>query len=311
VALDLRPLDFGDKIGATFKVYQSNFTILITIVAIVVIPLQILAALVGWLFANDLPIDPDTGLIDAEAIEASMIVGFLGTAILLAIITAIGTLLATAGVMKAIADHALGAAPDWQDSLRFAWSKIGPLVVGSIFYGLGLAGVMVAAVIALIVLVAMLDAFGAFVGVIVLIGAVVFVVVLAVSWSVWVPAVLLENKSGAKALGRSNDLTKGRRWPTLGFLVVIYIIVGLINASVGGMLSRLFSDPLAQTVINIALTVFTTPIAAAAIVVLYFDHRVRSEPFDIEHLANELGGDPGRDFGQFGTLPPDEPPPPQ
>ena len=77
VAFEIRPLDFGDKIGATFKLYQSNFTTLITIVAVVVIPLQLLSALVGWLFASDLPIDPETGVVDVEALDTSLILGFI------------------------------------------------------------------------------------------------------------------------------------------------------------------------------------------------------------------------------------------
>ena len=307
VAFEIRPLDFGDKIGATFKLYQSNLTTLITIVAVVVIPLQLLSALVGWLFASDLPIDPETGVVDVEALDTSLIVGFIGTAMILAIITVIATLVATAGVMKAIADDALRETPDWQDSLRFAWSKIGPLLIGSILYGFGLVGVFIVGAIVMIALVVVLDAFGAFVGVLVFIAAAVFAVVLAISWSIWVPAVLVEHKSGAEALGRSNDLIKGRRWPTLGYLIVIYIIVGLINGIAGGALVGLFGDPLARTVINIALMVLTTPIAATAIVVLYFDSRVRRGHFDAEQLAVELGGpDPNRDFGQFGELPPED-----
>ena len=305
MALETRPLDFGDRLGAAFKLYGSNFKTLIAIVAVVVIPLQLLSALVGWQFARDFEVDPETGFVDIDAIDGGDIVGFAALAIVLGIITAIGTLLATAGVMKAVADDALGEEPNWQDSLRFAWSKIGSLIGGSILYALALAGVLILAVVVFIAFVALFEGFGVLLGVILLIAAMVFVVILGVSWSVWVPAVIVEGKSAGEALSRSNDLIKGRRWPALGYLFVMGILVGLINGVAGGALLAIFSDALAQSVINIALTVLTTPITAAAIVVLYFDQRVRNEGFTVDDLAAQIGA-AGDDV--FGSLPPQDPP---
>ena len=305
MALELRPLDFGDRLGAAFKLYGANWKTLITIVAIVIIPLQLLAALVGWLLARDFAVDPETGFVDIDAIDGGDIVGFAVLVIVLGIITAIGTLLATAGVMKAVADDALGGEPNWQDSLRFAWSKIGSLIGGSILYGLALAGVLILAVVVFIALIALLDAFGVLLGVILLIAALVLVVILGVSWSVWVPAVIVEGKTAGEALGRSNDLIKGRRGPALGYLFVMGILVALINGVAGGALVAIFTDALAQSVINIALTVLTTPITASAIVVLYFDQRVRNEGFTVDDLAAQIGA--ATDGGAFGSLPPTEP----
>lgn len=302
MALELRPLDFGDRIGAAFKLYGANLVTLITIVAIVMVPVQLLVVLLGWLFARDFPLDPETGFIDVDAIEASDVVGWVVLFIVLAIISFVGTLLATGGVMKAIADDALGNDPDWQDSLRFALSKLGPLALGSILYGLGLAGVAVLGVIVLIAVTAVFDALGAVIGAV---GLFVAIVYLAVSWSIWVPAVLVEGKSATEALGRSLQLIKGRWWPTFGYLLVIYILVGLINGVAGGALLALVSEPIIESVINIVLTVLTTPITAAAVVVLYFDQRVRNEGFTVEDLAAHLdaaGDDP------FGSLPPAAPP---
>lgn len=304
MAFDLRPLDFGDRLGAAFKLYGSNFVTLVAIVAVIIIPLQLLSALVGNLLATDVPVT-ESGVIDVDALDAGVIVGIAATAIALAIITAIGALLATAGAMKAIADDALGRKPHWQDSLGYAFSKIGALIAGTVLYALGLIAVALLGVVAIVILGAVIGAAGVVVGGIALIAA---LIALVVSWSIWVPVVIVEDKGGFEALGRSNQLIDGRRWPVLGYLITMAIIVGLINAVLGGILLGIFDDPAspAQTVVNIALAVLTTPITAAAIVVLYFDQRVRSEAFDARDLAAQMGstdGDP------FGSLPPDDLPP--
>lgn len=307
MALELRPLDFGDRIGAAFKLYGANFATLMIIVAIIVIPLGIIGAVVSELFSPDFTVD-EQGFVDLEAIEADEVIGFAAVLVIVAIITALGTLLATGGVMKAVADDVLGEPSDWQDSLRYAWSKIGPLIIGSILLGLGIAGIAIAGLILTFVLVALFDAIGALIGVVALIGGVVF---LWVSWSIWVPAVIVEDLGPTDALRRSFELVKGRRWPVFGYLLVMAILVGLIAAVLGGVFGGILgvlNDPgiAANTVANIIVQIITTPISAAAVVVLYFDQRVRNEAFDIDDLAAQMGSDGGDDV--FGSLPPQDPP---
>ncbi len=310
VAVELRPLGVGEKLYAAFSLYRRNFGTLIAIVAVIVIPIQILAVIVGTVFSSEeLPVDPETGLTDLTAIDASFIAGFVATALLLALISFIGTLLATAGVMKAIADDYLGEPPNWQDSLRFAFSKIGPLVAGMLLFALGVIGVFIAGTIGTVIL-ALIAGPLALIGIIALF---VFAVILVISWSIWVPAVVVENMSGAKALTRSNQLVKRRRWPVLGFLLVVYLIVGLVSFAAGAVLILLIpsESTAAESIVHTVLAILTTPFIAGAIVVLYFDQRVRVEAFDVDLLASQISGTPLPQAPipkEFGSLDGEEPP---
>ena len=309
MALELRPLGFGDRIGAAFKLYGANFATLMLIVAVIVIPLGLIGALVTEAFSPDFSVD-ENGIIDIDAIEADQVIGFVAVIFFVAIISALGTLLATGGVMKAVADDIIGEPGDWQDSLRYAWSKIGPLIIGSILYGLGLLGAIIGGLVVVGVLVALFDAIGGLIGGIALAVGIVFLVV---SWSIWVPTVIVEDLRATDALRRSFHLVKGRRWPVFGYFLTMYILVILIAAVLGGVFGGILGvldDPgvVANSVANIAVQVITTPISAAAVVVLYFDQRVRNEAFDVQDLAAHMrsGGDDA-----FGSLPPQDPPTPR
>jgi hypothetical protein len=305
-------MDFGDRMGATFKLYRSNFATFVTITAVIIVPLQLVSILVGGLLSRDLPVDPETGLVDVAAIDRATIVAYTAAFIVATIIAAIGSLLATGGITKAAVDSGVGRTADWQDSLGFAVKKLGPLIAGTILFGLGILGVVVTGTLATVVLMLLIDGFGALIGVI---GAIAAAVFLGVSWSIWVPPVLVEGKGAAAALGRSTELVRGRRWPILGYLIVVYLLIGLIDAIAGGVVlgfTRAASSAgafnLLQPVVNIALTVLTTPIAASAIVVLYVDQRVRAGSFDAFDLAADLAA---ADDNPFGSLPPDDRPPPE
>jgi hypothetical protein len=137
-------------------------------------------------------------------------------------------------------------------------------------------------------------------------------VILWVTWSMWVPAVIVEDLSGTKALGRSDKLASGRRWPVFGFLIVVYLIVSIINVIAGTVLFGFISPgSAAETVIGIAVAVLIAPFVAAATVVLYFDQRVRAEAFDVELLASQISGTPLPQAPipeEFGSLDGEEPP---
>ncbi len=305
VAVELRPLGVGEKLDAAFSLYRRNFGTLLAIVAIVIIPLQALSIVFASVLAsNDIIVDPVTGDIDSAVLTRVLFVGLL-----VLLITAIGTLLATAGVMKAIADDYVGEHPNWQDSLRFAFSKIGPLVAGVILFALGIIGVLVAGIVAT----GILAAIGGPLGLIGFIALFVFLGILVISWSIWVPAVVVENRSGAKALARSNQLIKGRRWPALGYLFVVYLIVVVVTIAAAAVLLLFIpgESTAAESIVNIVLALLTTPFTAAAIVVLYFDQRVRNEAFDVELLAAQIGGTPLPQAPipkEFGSLDGEEPP---
>jgi len=58
-------------------------------------------------------------------------------------------------------------------------------------------------------------------------------VILAIMWSVSVPARVVENKGIFEAFGRSRALTKGSRWSIFGLLVITWLLSMAIGAVIG------------------------------------------------------------------------------
>lgn len=279
MAVELRPLGLGEKLDAAFSLYRRNFFTLIAIVAVVVVPFQLLNVALSP--AADL-FEPDTQDFNGGALLMLLVLQVLGF---------VANTLATGSATKAIADDYLGEVPDWLDSIKYGFSRLWPLVLGSILFGIGI-----------------------FIGLVLLI---IPGIILWVSWSIWVPAVIVEDMSATAALGRSNQLVGGSRWSVFGYFIVVYVIVWLISAVVTATLGALIFGGLdgaaltaASAVIGIALALFTTPFVVAATVVLYFDQRVRREAFDVAHLAAQIGAEKPP-LGFESPDPPDwqEPPP--
>ncbi len=60
-------------------------------------------------------------------------------------------------------------------------------------------------------------------------------VILYLMWVVVIPSVVVEN-AGFGALARSRELTKGYRWPILGLVVILFVVLMIIQALLGGLL---------------------------------------------------------------------------
>jgi hypothetical protein len=269
---DLRPLGIGEILDAGIKLFLRHWRTLVLSVVGLILPVQILSALVTASIAPeqfDLT-STETGVDEGE--EAEFLVG-QGV---IALLSVISILLATAVCFKAVADAYLGVEPDWRRSLRFAVRRLGGLLGVAI-----LGGLLVAlATIALIVP-----------------GIWLFVM-----YSVAVPALLLERIGPVAALRRSFRLVRRRWWSTAGALLVGYLLIGIIGALVSGVIMVIPNVVAEDNTLAAALgavvggtvgSVLTTPYSAAVVTLLYFDLRVRKEGLDLQLIAE--GADVRRD----------------
>jgi hypothetical protein len=121
--------------------------------------------------------------------------------------------------------------------------------------------------------------------------------------------VVLEQHRGTRALRRSWELVRGLGWKVFGN----YLLIGLIQAGIafvvvlvgvvvatalflgnvftvaGGVSEEAFRNFLIfSTIFNAITTILLTPISTVAIVLLYFDSRVRKEGFSEEVLGREF-----------------------
>ncbi len=305
---DLRPLDIGEIVDVSIKIYLRHFVTLAKLVAVVVVPLQLFAAFVqasavpeplaGMPFTEP-QIDPqDPFPFTARDLAVFVVAMVVGT-----LIQIVGQQLATGASLKAVSEAYLGRRPDWRTSLRFALARLLPLLWVAL-----LATVLLGVAVGVWVLPALAAGWGAgsvplavVFGIFGGIGAVASGAWLFVSWSLAVPALLLEDIRGWGALVRSYRLVRGRWWMTFAVLILAYIVAMIVQSIIGGIFGfalpaatdSLLAAFLSGAVGNAIAAVLTTPFLAAVIAVLYVDLRVRKEGFDLELLARQVGEAPG------------------
>src|SRR5436190_1507255 len=116
-------------------------------------------------------------------------------------------------------------------------------------------------------------------------------------YSVVVQVAALEPlKSGTDALRRSWMLTKGFKAKAFVlWIVAIVLIVALALAGglVGGLAATVNPalEPVSTVLLAILLLLYY-PLLACVFTLFYYDLRVRKEAFDLEMLAEQLGGAP-------------------
>jgi hypothetical protein len=141
---------------------------------------------------------------------------------------------------------------------------------------------------------------GVIYGLVLLIGLLLIVlpaIYLYVALCVVAPVLIVEGKGGFDALGRSQELVKGRWWATFAALLLGLLVVVLVGFGLGALVSAIESSgstsPSAYLLVNalrnLIVQVLLSPITAALVITIYFDLRVRKEGLDLELLATRLG----------------------
>jgi hypothetical protein len=297
----LRPLAIGEVLDVALKIVWRNAGTLIRVVVFVVLPVQILSALLAASVSPD-SLNSDNSFSfqtqTSSTVSSSDLRAFVGYAVAIGVLGFLSATLSSAACFRAIASAYLGERTDWRSSLGYALRHLHSIILVTLLAALATVG-----------------------------GLIVFVlpgIYFGVAFSLAVPVLLTEGLRGRRALGRSKALVKGYWWRVFGVVVLGYILSGIlsgaIEAAVVGLtsISRGDSSITAIVVNVIAGTVsklVTTPFVAGVIIVIYFDLRVRKEAFDLQLLAEQIGVEPAADAfeGRYSPVPPqdlsgDEPP---
>ena len=284
----LRPLAFGEIIDTAIKVYMSRFQDLMKVVLVMVAPVQVLSVLVQISVPTDEIFRTDE--FGNSNFDGGAFAGTMAAFLAVSVLGGIASHLATASSLKIIADSYLGEQRTWRESLRFALDRFGSLLW-------------------LLILLFVLT-------VLATLACVIPGIYFYVAWSVAVPALVLEDFRGMKALSRSRKLIEGFWWRALGLLLITWFLSSIVGGALGAVFVSLFGaiggttlEYIGQGIGAILSSVIVTPASAAVIAVLYFDLRVRKEGFDLELLARSVGVDvpAGFETPTWGT---DEPPAP-
>ena len=303
--LRLRPLRVTELIDTVFSLYRQNFWLFLAVIALVQVPYQVVADLLG-LTAPTRNIHPTSGTALTSAQLHALLVALVGlvviAAVLMVITIAVVVPLQTAAFTKAVADRFLGVQTSAGDCYRFAVRRWGSLVLlGLIYLALSVAALVVLGLVATL-LILLLGKGGGFLSVLVVLVGLVAAVMVYVRLVVATPSLVLEGLHPWEAIRRSWNLTSGHAGRVFGVLlslVLVELLIGLALGIVVGFLVGLAGGATSATgtavgdLSTLVVAVLAAPILASGLTLVYFDLRVRKEAFDLELLAQQISLGPG------------------
>lgn len=251
----LRPRSVGEILDAAFRLYARYWRPLITIVAIVVVPLSLIQAFLGNVVVGDALVQQSNGDVVVReggggALAGAALTGVLGLLIQQILIGA---------VAWAVASILIGREPDVAECYRFGYRRLWSILLVGLLFALAVFG-----------------------GLILLI---VPGIIIAVRLSVSIPALVVEGKRGTEALGRSWNLVRGYSWPVFGAFVVVAFLTGIVSA---GLTAIGDDNWFAVGLLQAIASSITTPFTGLVVGLIYFDLRVRKEQLDVARLESEL-----------------------
>ncbi|MFP4435835.1 MAG: glycerophosphoryl diester phosphodiesterase membrane domain-containing protein [Chloroflexaceae bacterium] len=319
----LRPMNVGDILDTTFRVYRSNFLLFIGITALLNIPMILLNTSINFAF--------DGVLVDYMDFLNSMMFGGVATdalneflsgdvvpfVVILLLVTILQTIVLQPVMIGALT-QAVGRRYQQDEPTS---------VLGAYDLGLGRMAALVGAtlVLALIFLVVFGLLSGCLIGIIVAMSAgagqnesgsiflavfmffgilgMFFLTLLITAFFIvrlmfFPQMIVLEKHGPLDGLSRSWQLVRGSFWRVLGTVLLISLLVqilviipGLIS---GGVIGFVFSDPQdfaiqqsLSTLVGYITQILFLPISIIAYTLLYYDLRVRKEGYDLQLLAQD------------------------
>ena len=261
---ELRPRGIGEILDSAVALYRARFTKLTLVAAAVVIPVQALSALVL------LSAQPDrfslnvTGTVTPQYDTKSLAVQ-LTAVIVVALVGVLSTALIVGVCTRIVADAYIGRSSETREAVRTVRPRVFALVGTSLI-------ILLSDVIGLAFCV---------------VGALFPLTLFAVA----LPVLILEGVGVSAALGRSITLTKAHAMHVLGLVVTAQLLAAVVNGALAAGVNLLLRTGgstvavvIGQSLANTIAGILTTPFVATAIVVLYFDLRIRDEAFDVQLL---------------------------
>ena len=286
-----RPRQLSELLDELFRLYRRQFSLIVGVALLVALPGLVWSLVTGVYRLNsasyaNLFTTTGTSTVAFNSQEFSNLLGSLSLGALGALILLPFTL---GAVYRAVTDVALGRPATIGVVLRETLARYWPL--------LGLVGLFF--VFALVWSIAEL------IGLLLLIvpGLAVFcaAIYFLVRWSLTVAAMMAEDIGPIRGLGRSWNLVKGQWWRTFGILVVVAILQTVISYALFflfGLIAAVFSTGDFQAALvqvgSTLLSAVVSPITTIAVVLLYFDLRVRKEGLDLDQLAQQTSPGPAQ-----------------
>ena len=261
---ELRPRGIGEILDSAVALYRARFTKLVVVAATVVVPVQVLSAIVL------LSAQPDhfrlnvTGTVSPQYDTGSFATR-LGATVTVAIIGVLSTALIVAVCARLVATAYIGDDAATRDAVRAVRPRVFAIIGTSLL-------VLISEAIGLVFC---------------FVGALVPLTLFAVA----IPVLILEGVGVSAAIGRSVTLTKAHAMHVLGVVLTAQLLTVVLNAALAAGVSLVLRTGgsttavvIGQSIANTIAGVLTTPFVAATVVALYFDLRIRDEAFDVQLL---------------------------
>jgi hypothetical protein len=266
VPLRLRPLEVGDLLDETFRMYRRHFLLFAGLSVILSIPSAALSSFSYYALFSGVLLQAGSVADGQALLQAGTLVLYLAGALIAIALTPFFY----GAVTYAACESALGR----------------PVTPGSVLSGV-------------------LRRYFPLLGYWLLIGVMLVAFCLIplwiwiwVGWAVVMPAMFIENLGLGAAMGRSWRLVQGRWWRTFFTLLLMFVIWFVARTALRAFI--VLAQSLLQLVIptvaalwiaaasSVIVGSLVNPLLQIAIVLIYFDLRVRREALDLFQLAQRV-----------------------
>jgi hypothetical protein len=320
--IDLRPMDLGDILDSTIRVYRRNPWTFVCILA-AIIGLPVLVTQVANRYIESIFIQFSSPEALQKMDYSAIVEAFQSQEFITAVITMAAAVIlmfflqpiAQAAMVYAVSETILGHTTGFRKSFNAIKGKIPKLIqayflyvfiITAIFLPIGiLAGILIANLATMNTGNALMNT-DATIGLSIFLfllfpPLIFFLVFLGVKYLFIPHAMVLDGTGVVDSLRRSFRLSSGYWWKVLGTYVVVNFIVGIIGALLGQAVSLMelglnaAKVPMMVTVsisgaILGTLTILINPVTLIAITLIYYDLRIRKEGFDVILLASSIMG---------------------
>jgi len=249
-----RPMSTGEILSAAFQLYRRHWRTLLAIAAVVVVPFTLLQYFLG----DQVRLHGQTTSNGVMMSTPTWRVGVAG--LVTALAGLVMYLVLTGAITRAVAAETAGQDPSVEQSYRFGFHRLGPVLLVSVLVGLAVVGGLILLIIP-----------GIWIG-----------IRLATSTQ----ALVVEGRRPTQAMGRSWNLVGGHWWHAFGTLLLAGLLTFVVNALITAPFSA--TNWFGQAVAAAVATVITLPYSTLIGVLLYLDLRARKENLNLERLRADL-----------------------
>jgi hypothetical protein len=298
--IQVQPMGVGEILDRSFRLLRQYFWLFFVIIFIPQAVFFVVNFGLQFLISGDVTQD----------FSATMGAGFGVSALLAVIIFLVLQFWAQGALIHAVSETYLGHSTSIKGSYGAMRNRLGRLIGTMILWSILVFGVpALFGIVAAVVVpgLAMMGLGGLLTGIIAVVAVILAIWIFTTLFLNWLLAdkvVVLEQSGWMKALRRSKELMKGRTepgfWKSIKTKASLIILVGfLIGLGIhllfqlpGVLLGIVFAEGLAvitlQGVLNMVAVSLATAYTAIAMILFYYDIRVRKEGFDLKMMAEKL-----------------------